>query len=229
MPNLIANPHQAFQVRNGTKYKADVNGIVSNVSPGDVSSLLNMGCLPQPVTSGTGTQGVHNLTATSDPVASSDSKLGYSAGSWWMNTTTGILFSCYSASVGAAVWRPLKTNFIGRLIGANFNSTADQAITMLVPANMKYRVTKITALNTSVAGMSTAAGGVYPATSKGGSAVVAAAQAYTGLTNASTALDLTLATPNAVQAANTKLYLSLTTAQGAAATADLFVFGDVYA
>jgi hypothetical protein len=76
--------------------------------------------------------------------------------------------------------------------------------------------------------MSTAVGGVYTAASKGGSALVANTQAYTGLTNALTALDLTLALPNLILAAGTPLYLSLTTAQGAAATVDLAVFGQVF-
>jgi hypothetical protein len=118
--------------------------------------------------------------------------------------------------------------YIGHLLGANFNVTTDQAIPLFIPSLARFRVTKITAENTSVNGMSTAAGGIYPAASKGGTALVASSQAYTGLTNANTALDLTLATVSAIQPAGTSLYLSLTTAQGAAATADLYVFGDVY-
>lgn len=120
------------------------------------------------------------------------------------------------------------TNLLGRLLSANFNSTSDQAIALFNPLNQRFRVTKITVENTSVDGMSTAVGGIYNATSKGGTALVAASQAYTGLTNANTALDLTLAVPNAIQTGTTNLYLSLTTAQGAAATADIYVFGDIY-
>jgi hypothetical protein len=129
----------------------------------------------------------------------------------------------------AAGWLITGTsNLIGRQVGVNFNITTDQPITMFVPQTRKFRVTKITARNTSVAGMSTAAGGIYPAVAKGGTALVAAGQVYTGLTNASTALDLTLATANAIQAAAVQLYFALTTGQGAAATADIDVFGDIY-
>jgi hypothetical protein len=120
------------------------------------------------------------------------------------------------------------TNLIGKLLSANFNIITDQPFSMLIPAGKKFRITKITALNTSVAGMSTAAGGVYPAASKGGSAIVANTQVFTGLTNAATALDLTLAAAAAVQAAGNPIVLSLTTPQGAAATADLYAFGDLY-
>lgn len=120
-------------------------------------------------------------------------------------------------------------SFLGRLLQANFNLTSDQQISLLfLPASARFRVTKITVENTTVNGMSTAVGGIYPATGKTGTALVAASQAYTGLTNANTALDLTLATPNAIQPAGTPLYFSLTTPQGAAALADVNVYGDVY-
>ena len=57
---------------------------------------------------------------------------------------------------------------------------------------------------------------------------VAAAQVYTALTG--TATDVATLTPNAtptvtLAAAGTGLYLSLTTGQGSAATADIFVYG----
>jgi hypothetical protein len=46
-----------------------------------------------------------NLTATADPGVSHDSGAGYSYNSVWYNTTTGVLFVCVSAAVGAAVWQ----------------------------------------------------------------------------------------------------------------------------
>lgn len=129
-------------------------------------------------------------------------------------------------AAGCIVLQPPPSNLVAKLLGANFNATTDQAFTLLI--NSKYRVTKITAENTSVAGMSTAAGGVYTQTGKLGTPLVAAAQVYTGLTNAATALDLTLNEPNAVLPALTPIYFSLTTAHGAAAAADIFVYGDIY-
>lgn len=118
---------------------------------------------------------------------------------------------------------------LGSLIAANFNSTADQIITIFDnPA--KYIVRRIIVTNASTS-LTTAAGGVYTAASKGGTAIVAAAQAYTSLTASTLFLDLTLsATGNAsttVKSSIPNLYLSLTTAQGAAATADVYVYGDI--
>jgi hypothetical protein len=129
-------------------------------------------------------------------------------------------------AMGCASLQPSLGDLLFTLSGANFNTTADQQFTPNF--NGKCRLKRIVALNTSVNGMSTAAGGVYTAASKGGSAIVAAGQVYTGLTNALTALELTIALPNLVLAAGTPLILSLTTPQGGTATADLYGFGDLY-
>jgi hypothetical protein len=46
----------------------------------------------------------NNLGATTDPLVTSDSSLGYSTGSQWINTTSGRSWVCITAAVGAAVW-----------------------------------------------------------------------------------------------------------------------------
>ena len=117
------------------------------------------------------------------------------------------------------------TGVIGRLLGANMNVTTDQPIPLFVSSTQLYRVQKITVTNASTS-LTTAAGGVYDAASKGGNAIVAAAQVYTALTTTFKALDLTIAL-NLREPAATLLYLALTTAQGAAATADVYVYGDI--
>lgn len=118
---------------------------------------------------------------------------------------------------------------IGRLIGANMNITTDQPFVMAIPPTVPYKSVKITATNAS-ASLTTAVGGVYDAASKGGNAIVAATQAYSGLTAANKTLDLTMATVSLTlkEPAGTGLILALTTAQGGAATADLYAYGDVY-
>lgn len=123
----------------------------------------------------------------------------------------------------------------GTLKGANFNVTTDQAIPISVPT-LHYQIYQIVVDAPSVS-LTTAAGGFYPAASKGGDAIVAATQAYTTLTNntANTTgnmLVLTLASdtlatsyggPQATTPQAT-IYFSLTTAQGAAATANIRVY-----
>lgn len=108
---------------------------------------------------------------------------------------------------------------IGRLLAANFNSTADQAITLNAG---QWKIEGVYVTKPSVS-MTTAAGGVYTTTAKGGTAIVAAGQVYSALVAATDVVGSTItATPTV---ANNTIYLSLTTAQGVAATADVFVFG----
>lgn len=129
-------------------------------------------------------------------------------------------------AAGCAVLAPVPQNLLFILSAANFNSTADQQFTPYFIG--KYRITKITAQNTSVNAMPTAVGGIYTGASKTGTTIVANTQVYTGMTNSLIALDLTLAVPDAIQASGTSLYFSLTTPKGGAATADLYVWGDTY-
>lgn len=111
---------------------------------------------------------------------------------------------------------------LGSLIGADMNVTTDQAIPITRIGSQKYLITKIVVTNASTS-LTAADGGIYTATSKGGTAIVAAAQVYTALTAATVALNLTLAVNNTYTLNN--IYLSLTGAQGGAATADIYVFG----
>jgi hypothetical protein len=128
---------------------------------------------------------------------------------------------------------PIATFGAGALLGfiknANMNVTTDQPFDMSPgwTAGYSFRITKITAEGSSVS-LTTAAGGIYQAAGKAGTAIVAAAQAYATLTGPNLALDLTLAAGATVYAANTQPILSLTTPQGAAATANVFIYGDVY-
>lgn len=114
---------------------------------------------------------------------------------------------------------------LGTLKGANMNTTADQAIS-IVPVP-KYVITQIIVTNAST-NLTLAAGGVYDAASKGGNAVIANTQLYSALTAAGKAVSLTIAAIGLATAETAStLYLSLTTAQGGVATADVYVFGAV--
>lgn len=115
-----------------------------------------------------------------------------------------------------------------KLIGANFNVTTDQQFVPIggAPIN-NYFITRIRAAldpASTTTNLTTAAGGIYTAASKGGSAIVASGQAYTTLAALATGLDLTIAAAGA-QPLTTTPYLSLTTGQGAAATVNLYIMG----
>lgn len=122
---------------------------------------------------------------------------------------------------------------IARLLSANFNSTSDQQIA--IPSVItKFNLTRIIVTNASLS-LSTAVGGFYPTTGKGGSAIVAAGQGYSSLTTASILLNPTLtsfANTTAFTASNLtafSIYFSLTTGQGVAAVADIFLVGIILA
>lgn len=107
---------------------------------------------------------------------------------------------------------------------ANMNSVSDQACT--IPAAVTaWAPTAIWCTNASTS-LTTAAGGWYPAASKAGTPLVAAAQVYTALSAATVILPLTLAANIATtRYAINIVYLTLTLAQGGAATADCYLLG----
>lgn len=107
-----------------------------------------------------------------------------------------------------------------KLVGANMNSVADQQF-VKQGVFADYMITGILVTNASLS-LTLAAGGVYSAAAKGGTAIVAAAQVYSALTAAALTLLATIANTN--KRAETP-YLALTVAQGAAATADLYIIG----
>lgn len=124
----------------------------------------------------------------------------------------------YAAVAGGGVGDRL----MGILRSANFNVTTDQAIAIQDPT--KYRLTKITVGNAS-ASLTTAVGGIYDSPNKAADVIVAAAQGYAALTSASQLMDAVLTSYTGQASSEATLYLSLTTAQGAPATADIFVYG----
>ena len=117
---------------------------------------------------------------------------------------------------------------IAYLLAANMNVTTDQGFTFLIPVSVIYIPRRIVVTNASIS-LTTAVGGLYTGQGKSGTVVVANTQVYSALSAATKFVDLTLAaavTTDTV-AANTSLFVSLTTAQGAAATADFYLFGDL--
>jgi hypothetical protein len=121
---------------------------------------------------------------------------------------------------------------------ANFNTTTDQPL-VLPPAINAFLLSSIIVTNVSVS-LTNAQGGFYTAAQKGGASIVAPGQNYAVLTSAALYINPVL-TPFGLAArfssANLPLvlaaagqyalaiYLSLTTAQGAPATADVYAIG----
>ena len=123
---------------------------------------------------------------------------------------------------------------LGVLRGANFNITTDQSIPIrpltssdpgFIAGASKYIVTDIYVTNCS-ASLTTAKGALYTAASKTGTIIGAVTTPFTNCTGATTMQRLQALTnedSNTFTAAT--LFLSLTTAQGTAATGDVYVMG----
>jgi len=66
---------------------------------------------------------LNNYTATTNPTVNDDSADGYGVGSFWLNQTSGGVYVCFSASVGAAVWRnpasPEIADNLFRVVGSS--------------------------------------------------------------------------------------------------------------
>ena len=108
---------------------------------------------------------------------------------------------------------------LGKLSSANLNITTDQAITLLGGNKL---ITSIMFINSSET-PTLAAGGFYTGAGKTGTVLVSTGQVYTALV-ASLSLNVTIAL-NYVT--GTVIYFSLTTGNGTACTADIFVYGQL--
>jgi hypothetical protein len=117
----------------------------------------------------------------------------------------------------------LATNQAIRLLasfqGVNVNATGDTVLPII--NTDRYGVSNVIFTNASVS-LTTAAAGVFTAPSAGGTGIVANA-ALSALTGSTIVSQRTVASTAAQAGQN--LYLNVGTAQGAAATMDVFVYG----
>lgn len=105
----------------------------------------------------------------------------------------------------------------------NMNSTSDQAFNTLGNITA-YAVVVIYVTNASIS-LTTAVGGLWTGASQTGNNLVAAGQAYSGLTSSTKLLALTLASGATTNVNTAPPILHLATPQGSTATADFYVFG----
>jgi hypothetical protein len=109
---------------------------------------------------------------------------------------------------------------LGVLVGVNVNATGDNAIPVFNTSS--FSVTNFIVTNASTS-LTTAVAAVYPAANAQGTAIVAASTALSGNTAANVVNQLTVASTLVQSTQN--IYFRVTTAQGAAATADVYVYG----
>ena len=108
---------------------------------------------------------------------------------------------------------------LGSVRGANLNATGDTVIPIV--CSTTYSVSNVILTNASIS-LTTALAGVFTAPAAGGAAIVANA-ALSGATGPTIVSQRTVAS-TAAQTGQS-LYLNVGTAQGAAATGDIYVYG----
>lgn len=104
--------------------------------------------------------------------------------------------------------------------GVNVNATGDQAVLPIINSS-NYSVSNVVFTNASTS-LTTAAAGLFTAPSAGGTGIVANA-ALSALTSSTVVSQRTVASTATQSAQN--LYINVGTAQGAAATMDVYVYG----
>lgn len=125
-------------------------------------------------------------------------------------------------NAGGGIGSPMRV--LWKLTGADMNSTADQAFTKCGTFT-SFLIGGIQRCVNPSTSLTTAAGGVYTATSKGGDAIIASTQTYSNASTATTGHSLAVSNSGFGLRSDAALYLSLTTPQGGAATADLYLTG----
>lgn len=109
---------------------------------------------------------------------------------------------------------------LGVATGVNVNATGDQAV-IQINNSTNYSVSNVVFTNASIS-LTTAEAGLFTAPSTGGAAIVADA-ALSALTGSTVVSQRTVASTATQSAQN--LYVNVSTAQGAAATMDVYVYG----
>lgn len=119
----------------------------------------------------------------------------------------------------------LRMGLIAYGTGLNMALDTDQALTFVATPTL-WVPTNIIARRVTGAFDTACLGGIYTAASKAGTAIVAAGQSYANLTGAGKIVTATLAAVNGTDVnTSTTLFLSLSTGNSIALTADFYVFG----
>lgn len=137
--------------------------------------------------------------------------------------TLQVAFDAKGRATAAAEIQP-RYGLLGRLTGVSVNPAVPGTDTLVPIASSRYVVRRIVLEGASIS-LTTATAGVF--TAAGGIGTVAADQALTALTGANKFLDLTLSSigiTDVLTGAN--LYFRVNTPQGAAATVNVFIYGE---
>ncbi len=231
MSTMYGQPGLVYAPLGSVTYLCDVRGRILNVADKDKSDLLRMGCIDEiPWLNAQTGAGPAVLKQLGVPVGGNNGSYAGSALPGTLLVTDEPALYQNIGSTDSPIWMPVGAaggfSLIGSLMAADMNSTDDQQFNLLPTIKGQFRIRLITVTNASGT-LDVAAGGIYTAPDKGGTAVVASGQGYVALTDPTMALDLDIVgTPqNTFWPDGTTLFLSLSTPQGIVAIADFYVYG----
>jgi len=127
--------------------------------------------------------------------------------------------------VGTKLAAQFGSILLGSAMGVNLNTATNvDTVIPMIDTPTKFRVRAVAMTNGSI-NPTTARFTINTAVAAGGVAVVTAVTP--SLSSAAVVQDLSIASTNTISGIGA-LYLNLGTAQGAAATVDIYVYGDIY-
>jgi len=144
-------------------------------------------------------------------------------------SSAGLVLSVPLAPASGGTGVASAAQYLAASATLDMNVTTDQALTISLPSGYtRYKINQILVYEPSIS-LTTAAGGIYTASAKGGVQVVASSQTYSGLTTTGpdtlgSAFVIPGTNYNTIFLADTTLFFSLTTPQGAAATAKIVLY-----
>lgn len=218
-PGLAAGSVTSSQLGSGAVTSTAIGSGAAASNVGTIGGVLG-GTLPNPtMASGAATANIGTLGGVLGGTLPSPT-MAAGAAATNIGTVGGDLTGTLPNPTAVGMTRRLC-----KITSANMNVTTDQACA--IPAAITaWAPTAIwvTNCNATLAG-GLAAGGFYTAASKGGTAIVAAVQVYTGLTTATIILPLTIATGLTTRFTVASAFFSLTVANGSAVTCDVYLLG----
>lgn len=138
------NDEQDYYVNNIVAVNGDLYKAIDDSTgedPTDVGSTFWSRVVPPVI--------LNNTTATTAPTTGDDSADGYSFGSIWYNTSTGIVYVCVNDSVGAAVWKrtSIDVGTSGAVVGQLNTKNTWSAPQLPNPVAVAYAATVTLNLN----------------------------------------------------------------------------------
>ena len=222
--NTLIGNQAGAAITTGSSHTIIGNGAGNKITTNNNNTIIGAGVASTTLATGGQDILIGTTSAVDSPAANTN----------FMLNIGNVLAGVQNGGTSPRVCAVMMPCVLGVLKSADFNSVADQIIPIdfLTSTSQgklsnatKYWITSIEVANCS-ASLTTAQGGIYTAASKGGTIIGATTTAFANCTSTTTRQRLTtLTNMDTTLLTAASLFLSLTTAQGGAATGDVYIMG----